>query len=71
MGCSSFFTNNLILTLKSIPYRWKSYLVGWLVDGFCVILPFIDFECILKLFVKQGKHNTITLNLVKQGEIRK
>jgi hypothetical protein len=47
LGNSLFIADKSVLTLKSIPSRWKSYLTGWFAPGFYVAEPPLDFDCIL------------------------
>jgi hypothetical protein len=44
---SLFIADKSVLTLKSIPSRWKSYLTGWFAPGLSVAEPPMDFECLL------------------------
>jgi hypothetical protein len=44
---SLFVADKSILTLKSIPSRWRSYLAGWFAEGLCVAPPPQDFDCLL------------------------
>ena len=47
VGSSIFIAHKSILTLKSIPPRWKLYLEAWFAEGLIVNPPPMDFECLL------------------------
>jgi hypothetical protein len=51
LGNSLFIADKSVLTLKSIPSRWKSYLTGWFAPGFSVAEPPLDFDCILNEYL--------------------
>lgn len=47
LGSSIFISDKSVLSLKSIPFRWKSYLEAWFMEGLVVNPPPIDFDCLL------------------------
>jgi hypothetical protein len=47
LGSSIFISDKSILSLKSIPARWKLYLEAWFAEGLVVKPPPMDFDCLL------------------------
>lgn len=69
---SIFISDKSVLSLKSIPPRWKHYLTGWFEAGFCVSPPPLDYECLLNeslwfnRFIRKENENTFGHHLTHE-----